>query len=248
MHLQKFTLVLLSFIFCSNALANQVGCILRENLNEYFDRSHFSTPEVRASWDTNRFTNPALHSPQNFRYLVHTIDAAITDSLGGNPKPIYSVEKTFDFITKNVAQNACATISTSLINQDKMGTFGVVGFIIKVPEDNIIIASSRDIGSKSLLINKDHLLFNRIANGYAQRVPMATPEQVLLATENGDWNEVIVQGKFRESITITGILINYKNFQQGNLLRYQIQMVEDLKRLAAKKNLPVVILGEPFPF
>ena len=236
------------FIFGSHALANQAGCILPEKPKEYFDRSLFALPEVRASWDIKRFSDPVSHNSQSFRYLVHTIDSAVDNSLGGNPKPKYSVEETFRFITKNVSQNPCAFLSMSLINQDRTGTFGVVGFIFKVPQDNMIVASPRDIGSKNLSVNQDNFLFNRTAKEYAQQIPMTTPEQILLDTEKGSWNEMVVQGKVHDPIVIAGVVINYKNFQNGILMSYQTQMVEDIKRFAAKENLPIVIIGEPVNF
>ena len=84
------------------------------------------------------FTDPKTHNSNQFRYWVHGIQ---TSNATG-----WSLSDVIKFITSGKSdQNP--QFSFSIIDQRHSAAFGSVGFIIKVPEENIIATAPRDMGS-----------------------------------------------------------------------------------------------------
>ncbi|MEZ8202271.1 hypothetical protein [Vibrio splendidus] len=100
------------------------------------------------SWDSGGFTEPTVvsgemgvrghQSKQDFQFIVHT--APITHLMEG--KGVFSIDAESALTSWDVA-------CTSIVNQSKTFTYGSVGVILKVPEQNVIAASPNDLMSET---------------------------------------------------------------------------------------------------
>ena len=222
--------------------SGQSGCVLPDqtgstNPVRYFDRGVVAGPEVRATWLPSEFTDPRNHNEKNFRYLVHTIDVY------GNG---YSAQASYDYLMNSIAGNPCSALSVSAINQDMRGTFGDMGFILRVPAENVIFAKSTDMGTVNLTANTDPLQFNKYMNFYFKFGATLTPPGDVIHNTNRPpnytrYNEVLVQGKVESGISITGIVIVSKDTYRNPAL------LAGMKQLAAEKHLPVVYIENVAP-
>lgn len=213
----------------SRSVANDaIGCTLPAgSKTKPFDRDSVITPEVRASWAPNHFTDPAHHDARNFRYIVHMIEFA-------NGR--HSTRAIYKYLTQEIAQNPCATISTSVIDQDHRSTYGTFGFILKVPADNILLARSSDIASQYLPGNTEAERFNYALNNSASYIePTPTLENLIKGTTAGH-NEILVEGKFKEGIQVVGVIYNPVMLTIGDVKA----RVQDLLDIAVENDLAVV--------
>ncbi|GEM77637.1 hypothetical protein [Vibrio sagamiensis] len=99
------------------------------------------------SWKSAGFTPPTSvsgemgirghQSKQDFQFIVHT--ANIRQLVEGTG--IFSIDA-------EKAMSSWDVICTSIVNQDKTFTYGSVGVILKVPEQNVLAASPEDLMSE----------------------------------------------------------------------------------------------------
>lgn len=188
-----------------------------------------STPEIQNSWSPEHFSNPAQHNPEQFRYIVHMIDTNKHSTL-----------EIFQFVSKTIASNPCAYFSASLISQNHKRTFGLMGFIIKAPAKNILVATGQDFGSDSLATNTDPERFHQTVNRYLLEMGSLQSPESLLKQSSGH-NEVLISGSVNEPFEIVGIMVKLR--PDEFYMRYQAKMLEDLRQLSVEKNLPIIYLG-----
>lgn len=96
-----------------------------------------NNPEPEASpiiW--GGVTSPNQHNSRNFRYTVYGINPVAK---------LYMPDLGIDFMKQDMASGV--GVSMSLIDQNHIGTWGNVGLIIEIPRENMIAASSSDLGS-----------------------------------------------------------------------------------------------------
>lgn len=228
--LKAVTIAALIVVSSTNAFANSVGCEHPASPELSFNRQTVVSAEVRALWAPSEFSNPHTHNPQSYRYLVHTID------INGSQ---FSAESSFQFIENVVGRRECATYSASLIDQDKRGTFGRIGFILEVPEANILLAKNSDMGSVSLSTNEDPKKFNDTLNWYLKVVgTLPKPEALLKLTSSQVYNEVLVEGKVARGIKIIGVFI--KSGTENDPTRSKL--IKQIANVAATRSLPIVVI------
>lgn len=129
-------------------------------------------------------TNPLEHNPDNFRYLVHMDTGR------------WSEDSEKRFYVDNIDSIFTAPrLSTSLISNNRKRAFVAIhGFIVGVPECDVLATHSGDMWSSKL--ETEHLM---------EQWPVQPPEDVLNGPST--WpvnNEVIVSP---EQMTIMGILV-----------------------------------------
>lgn len=233
------------------ASADQIGCPLPKDTTglkpvnyevKPFDPDAVASPQVRASWAPEKFSDPGKHDRNNFRYIVHMVDL-----MGQH----FSAESSYQYISQEIANNPCATISVSVIDQNKNATFGSVGFILRVPAENVLLAKGMDFGTFNLGQNHDPRYFNYAVNLFAQSAgQLSAPEKILEQTNDKadlyKYNEVLVQGNVRDGIAIIGIIIDPSN---ADVMRLEAtsfdkeehdRLVTGMTEIAHKNNLPVV--------
>ncbi|WP_163836082.1 hypothetical protein [Spartinivicinus ruber] len=113
------------------------------------------------SWNSSRFTDPkSIHqemgvrghqSKTDFQFIVHT--APLNHLIEG--KGIFSRDAESAMASWDVA-------CTSIVNQKKTYTYGSVGVILKVPQQNVLAASPEDLMSETNvgLIDRANKLVN----------------------------------------------------------------------------------------
>lgn len=221
--------------------ASDVGCVpTKEELAgvqqfPLFDRDTNVSLERRFSWAPLALSDPMRHDSSSYRYLIHTIN---------NFGIRYTATSSFHFIGNTVANNPCATISTSLVNQQKRAMFGTMGFILRVPSENILFTSPQDIGSPNLYTNIDPVKFHTELRRFQSRskhLQFLTPDEVLTDSDENRWNEVLVQAKVHEAVQIVGIFISNSNITYGGVEK-SAALIKELRELAAQHNLPVIHL------
>jgi len=244
--------VSLVVLFLSSvAFCDQVGCILSKEqvetainpINsgkpvEYFDRSKVATPEVRASWAPEMFTDPKNHNSENYRYILHTID---------NFGISYSAHSSYDFISKT-AENPCSSISATLVSSEKRKTFGTLGFILSVPAENILFSGPKDLSSFVLNSNQDPVMFNSALNQFFkdyEKGPFLTPDQLLKVTDPSSYNEVLIQNKFIESVKVSAVfMVDNPSTAYGSPEKRDA-LIEEMKVLAQERNIPFLHFKAP---
>lgn len=194
-----------------------------------FDRDKFSSLQIRLTWDESHFTAPNRHNPKNFTYIIHTVDHELQRSL----------EETMNYILNRTAASPCSTISTSVINQEKQGAFGEIGFILSVPSENILAAKSGDLYSKVLGDNRDPQVFHSSMIELVNRVgQLISLDQLIEESQARVYNEVLVQGRVRKPLSIIGIIAMHPQMGFSNESRYR-----EAPLLAKKLNIPFIILN-----
>ncbi len=157
-------------------------------------------------------TNPEMHDPTRFRYLIH-LDSG---------RPVGDPEVgPYEYVLENPELlRTMSTISTSLVDQDHtllyQGTKSTHGYILEVPASSIIATHSTDMYSQ-----------NRDTNTMSSQHPVTDPDQLLLNTEPSDWNEVVIAP---EGLVIKAVF--WVNNQTGEEPAYDYETV----RLAAESS------------
>ena len=165
--------------------------------------------EHREMWASGHFTDPALHDPSQYQYIIN----AVAEYNGkGQVEPTYISEALND---PTKLQNALLSLSvvTNLANP----TWAPSGFVLNVPKQNIFAAKGSDIGTENRVSAQHESFIYRelvrlfIANG------LPPPEQVLKGMkrhyENQQYyeqNEITALGMDRISqkgVEVTGIFV-----------------------------------------
>lgn len=195
------------------------------------------TPKL-PGWET---TDPKNHNPSSFRYIVHTVSET---------GKFLQILKSLKFDTEEVDDDSnfdvdpfedpeafvCrSSLSTSVIDQTHYGLFADVGFILSVPRENIVQASSDTLAAT--IIHSD-------ANEYEYSVDVSA-QQILDYTHGTSYNEVVIQGTkpgTTNSIEIVGgvIVVNPISGQPHDLGEY-----EKIRSFCEQRSLPLVFLPRP---
>lgn len=191
---------------------------------------------LRSDWQEG-FSNPRQTSDK-YRYLLHGVDPMRHSSqmlviLKDHSQ--YDASQDVDLMVNPHDISQKLVISASVIDQDKRGTFGDVGFILKAPFDNVLEMSPQDLGT-NFARPADVLEHNLQSR---QIVPL---DQMLLQTSRFEWNEVRLTGKTGAGhVEVVGCFI--KVDKQGMALNPE--MARQISYLAAMYDLPVVEIDKP---
>lgn len=161
-------------------------------------RAEYPNKSKPEGWGTN---DPKFHDPENFRYIVHTTSIERLDNgvwlrsarnLGpkrkyeGNPWNVLIG----DFISHD-------SISCTLVDEVHRGTYlqdtNPHGFILDVPEENIIALAPGDLGTPDTMTSREHRL--RILRDGIERREKTPSAQAFFNDGVADVrNEVLVDG------------------------------------------------------
>lgn len=196
----------------------------------------------RAAWRPEYFTNPAVHTDQAYRYIVHTIQGAASvaaDAMAGNLADAEKMAKLhqryigYGHIDKTnplkaklmvrfyeeylhnphiIRQNI---ISSTVISESKHSTYYPFGFIMRVPPECIYITSPTDVAVKN---RTSDIIFEL---NDKKRGAICSPDEILNATNGADgdtgYNEVVVVGTAPEGRQVDVIGLFVKTDGKGNL-------------------------------
>ncbi len=177
-------------------------------------------------WSPAHFTDPSTSpSDGKYRFMVHMV----------NP---FSCDGACDFARgeSEISSSAGArTISLSVIDQDHKGTFGFVGYIVRVPEKNIVATSGADMQS-GFSTHQD-------AAKLAATFPLEAPEKILAGTRGH--NEIIAaRSDGNSKLEVVGLVQMGLTHAPGDAMK---QAFVDY---ATKRGLPTVVIpqfSEPAP-
>lgn len=156
-------------------------------------------------------TDPTKHNPQEFRYLVHGLNVSSPTMMMGfvlenQLKGHLVLDKDKGDQSINLYMNPeklveRVSLSMSLIDQDHKGTWGDAGLIVEVPEPNIVITSTSDVGAH----NNDLAFLERQSTAHS----LMSGNELLRLTSVDSHNEVVaVVKKATSSIRLVGFFYN----------------------------------------
>lgn len=207
--------------------------------------AHLNPPLLqagRSGWD-DTFSDPRNHNPDAFRYLLHGIQdswsriaqyqAIIGLSGKFDPSQNIDLSQTPGFIRNK------KVISTSVVDQDHLATFGEAGLILAAPYENIIDISHQDLGTNfadpdSVVAKKNRIHFSL--------------DQILKQTGSGhsQWNEAQLSGSTQSGeVSVVGFWI--KVDERG--VPKNLEIAERMQYLAKLFSMPLVtfvIESKPF--
>ncbi len=224
---------------------------IKKLMNEYINREKINyldscVPYSKdlAGWE--RLTDPCQHS-EHFRYLVHAVsERSVASSMQMimiceemQRDPTLKSEK-IDLLRTPEKIAEKRVISTSLIDAQHRETWQGGGYILAVPEGNILQTYSQDCGT--LFFKGDEtrtaLYRERDTKG------IADPDSILQYTSSQTYNEVVVTGTGRngEKVKITGVFI--KVFPDGDMVNHSL--ARELRRVAYSINVPIIEIPESY--
>jgi len=163
------------------------------------------------SW--GNITDPTLHNPESFRYLVHA-------DTGCHNTTRYFADD-LDAITE------LDMVSASLIDSAHSRTFAsTFGIIIEVPVQDVLAADCRDLNSKN-------------NTSVALSMGVKDPEVILEGSTDFMWNEILINPK---DIMIRGITYTPRNRRSTLLGMLHPLTIDDSRELAMKNGLPFVLI------
>lgn len=188
-------------------IINTPGVVRKE------ERLHreYPTKDKPLGWRT---TNPLKHDPNNYRYIVHTTSKGSLDSatwltyarklgpvreMTGNPWEVL-IE---DFLARN-------STSCTMVDEIHRATYKwdvmPQGFILDVPEENIIAIRPGDLGINNVIQDKQER--DRVyQNGIKRKCDTPSAQAFIETCSHDFYNEVLVDGVGPEGrqIRIAGI-------------------------------------------
>jgi hypothetical protein len=179
---------------------------------------------VRVAWAPAHFSNPREHNSQKFRYIIHAIREDSYVRLFENPE-----------LLSNLTH-----LPMSVIDEAHRGLFSKSGFILSVPEQNIIFTSPRDVGSP---VGAHPLTESKLAAIESRRreFGIRDPSEILENTKGH--NEILAWVNLESGgqIAITGIFVRTNTLSDGSKTWVvSRERGQEIKRLAHKMNLPIV--------
>lgn len=171
-------------------------------------RVEYVGKEKPPGWQT---TDPKNHDPDNFRYIVHTIINTKNDyvaSLRGEPKVDYSTRPWTDldgFLARNMT-------SCTLVDELHRGTYVQDqvphGFILEVPEENIVAIDPFDMGKPWDMQDKKEAE-KTLWDGIQRKQNTPSAQAFFDEGVSGWYNEVVVDGigPQNRNIQISGIFM-----------------------------------------
>jgi hypothetical protein len=178
-------------------------------------------------------TNPLEHDPTTFRYLVHQI----TDGAGPN----FSIKDPGQFTLSalgfgpNQAEqpnlNGLDRVSASLIDPQHTATFSIGrwGYILSVPESDVIATSPRDIGRNAFVLSEEEL---------EEKYPVLQPEMLLAQTDEYRHNEVLIRSG---NIEISGVFYLGSEFPDMGPSHIDVEFTQ-LQRAARALTVPTIAI------
>lgn len=158
-----------------------------------------------------QITNALTHNPDNFRYIVHAIINTKNDyeaSLRGEPKKQYPTREWEDlagFLSRS-------RTSCTLVDELHRGTYVQDqvphGFILNVPEENIVAIDPFDMGKPGKIKDKKEAE-RLISKGIERKKNTASAQEFFDNGVHDMYNEVVIDGigpKGRE-ISIGGVFL-----------------------------------------
>lgn len=193
--------------------------------------------------------DPAKHSEDKFRYLIHAFNPFASSSMGLINARLalakqkrgvdYKIDPSHGDQTINlyeqperVAQRV--SLSMSLIDQDHTGTWGDGGIIVEVPEENIVATGDQDMGA----MNSDpEFLKQQFASSVRYN-----GDELLQLSAPSSYNEVIALANVDGSkIKLKGFFI--KTDSKGEPLNETV--ARKMRMHASRLGLPIVTVKKP---
>ncbi len=153
------------------------------------------------SWSPERFSSPeTLGQETEFKIVFHSITGYGLH--GGGYKDSWTYKLLADpALVKNNPR-----ISASLISERKHATFlGTIGFILEVPEENIVATSHQDLGTSNSNYNQ------LVSGSESPDWDIVTPERLLEQTPERGYNEIVIVGTsphLGTSVKVVGVIID----------------------------------------
>lgn len=201
--------------------------------------THEQSPDI-PNWGGT--TDPTLHDPQQYRYLVHAINPF--SSMNALVITLYDAKDGIEYDESWGDQKISmyeqperigerVSLSMSLIDQDHTATWGEAGLIVEAPEQNVVLTSSSDAGAHNN--NLDFLLKQ------AQNHGVMSGDYLLSGTSPYGYNEVVaVANRDGQRVQLKGFF--YKETEAGE--PYNKQLARRMQAHASRLGLPVVAITE----
>ena len=169
--------------------------------------------EVQLAWEQFEFSDPKTATQDSFAFIIHAFDPEGTTNMITMLGSMQATgHQNFDH-TQNIdlfhqpqrisekRQISCSVIGRNSTQETQvLSTFKPIGFILKVPHENIVAASTQDMGF--YLGHTDEELDK-------QREKIDTSPQDLLSYTAYQYNEVVVRGKTEHGkVEIAGVFLN----------------------------------------
>ena len=203
-----------------------------------------SRTKLQQAWDISNFSDPNQHDSKKFTYLVHASpyvrNALTTDEL----------YKQFLFGNSDYDFNEKRLFDVSVINENHTATFNRFGFILSVPKEKIMAATSKDMNSHGSQASTEEQIEKRAAMNY-RLAGLSSPNVILQNAKQGvwldfdeTWTDVLVYGKANspEKIKTQGLFYHIDSL--GNRL-VSSETLELLKHAGKALKLPIVRIGPP---
>ena len=153
--------------------------------------------DAQREWGPSHFSRPENFDPEHFRFIVHA-GPHVIDGSGDRDVLELFLERalSYDF-------NAEKFFSASIVSEKQTATFNTSGFILDVPEQKIIAATSQDM--RSSIESPAEAQVTAIARKFYSREGLKTPDEILQNASHTtdfygfglDWTEVLVNGTAR---------------------------------------------------
>jgi len=220
----------------------------------------FDPSPLRHLWNPMNFTQAKDPLPAQFRYFVFGMMNEFTGR-----------GVSYDSLISNPDQLKSFMLSTSLIDEDHRATYYPYGFILTVPEHNVVSTRSEDQAFKNRKADDGTMAQAVLMDSKAEvrrvaaEYPLAPPDQILakvvraggrIRGQDGDsgYNEIVVLGTAPggSEVRVSGIFMKVDS--RGN--RYQRKgdkkgaYVTDaihtkLLALSSGRGIPIVKLADP---
>lgn len=97
-------------------------------------------------------SDPNLHNPESFRYLIHGINPMATMNISAQASFGKDISEDIGDQSINMTQHPedlakRVSLSMSIIDPDHLGTWGNAGLIVEAPVENVVITSPQDSGT-----------------------------------------------------------------------------------------------------
>jgi hypothetical protein len=165
--------------------------------------------EHREAWASGHFSDPALHDPSQYQYIINSI---VEYNGPGETEPAYITEKLND-----PAKIQNQLLSLSVITNMANTTWGPSGYIVQAPKENIYASKSSDLGTANSVTaqHESHVYRELVRLFMANGLPM--PKEVLQGMkkhfQSGQYyeqNEIAAMGLNRvtqKAAEVTGIFV-----------------------------------------
>lgn len=190
-----------------------------------------ATEDVRAAargqWGAGATTDPTAHDDRSWRYLIN----GLTPS-DGSPATVHRnlIQQNPDAVKKHAG-----VMSVSYITETLNSVWAPSGYILKVPGEDVLAASTTDMGVDNALLTRSYEEERRRL-GVVKGV--ATPQQLRDQGVASKHNEIAVRAR---SVTFTGIFI----LQDTRKVTPQPRPVQYALRVKGRNGVPLTHEGHP---